>query len=274
MAINKDSVGGTLLVAFLVCVVCAIVVATAAVGLRPLQEENRVLDMRMNVLQAAGLYERGMDVNAAFERIERRFVDLDTGEFVDMPQSYDQRRAARDPEASVRLSSAEDIASIRNRPNVAEVYLSVDDAGEVQVIILPISGYGLWSTLHGFIAIERDVNTVAGLGFYEHAETPGLGGEVDNPNWKRQWPGKLVFNDQGKLAIEVLKGTVDPNADRAKHQIDGLAGATLTTKGIDNLIQFWLGERGFGPFLERLRANAAVQAEQDDDEVLTLSAAY
>jgi Na+-transporting NADH:ubiquinone oxidoreductase subunit C len=272
MAFNKDSVSGTLIVAVSVCLVCAIVVATAAVGLRPTQEQNRLLDKRMNILQAAGLYQAGMDVDAAFERIERRFVDLDSGEFVDMPESYDQRRAVRDPQASVRLSSAEDIASIRNRPNVAEIYLSVDDAGEVQVIILPVSGYGLWSTLHGFLALEPDVNTVAGLGFYEHAETPGLGGEVDNPRWKGLWPGKALFNEQGDLAIEVVKGTVDPSSAAARHQIDGLAGATLTTKGIDNLIQFWLGERGFGPFLSRLRSASAEPVEEVEEDALTLSA--
>ncbi|MFN3712882.1 MAG: Na(+)-translocating NADH-quinone reductase subunit C [Alcanivoracaceae bacterium] len=272
MAFNKDSVSGTLIVAVSVCLVCAIVVATAAVGLRPTQEQNRLLDKRMNVLQAAGLYQPGMDVDAAFERIERRFVDLDSGEFVDMPESYDQRRAVRDPEASVRLSSAEDIASIRHRPNVAEIYLSVDDAGEVQVIILPVSGYGLWSTLHGFLALKPDVNTVAGLGFYEHAETPGLGGEVDNPRWKGLWPGKALYNEQGDLAIEVVKGTVDPSSPAARHQIDGLAGATLTTKGIDNLIQFWLGEKGFGPFLSRLRSASAESVEEAEEDALTLSA--
>ena len=272
MAINKDSVSGTLIVAVLVCLVCGVFVAAAAVGLRPVQDQNRVLDKRLNILQAAGLYETGMDVEAAFERIERRFVDLESGEYVEMPDSYDQRKAAKNPDASTALKGGEDIASIRRRPDVAEVYLSVDDAGDVQVIILPISGYGLWSTLHGFVALQADVNTVAGLGFYEHAETPGLGGEVDNPRWKGQWPGKQLFNDSGELAIEVIKGTVDSSSDKAVHQVDGLAGATLTTKGVDNLIQFWLGENGFGPYLARLRADAAEPAVQGADDSVTLSA--
>lgn len=272
MAINKDSVGGTLIVAVLVCLICGVFVAAAAVGLRPVQDQNRVLDKRLNILQAAGLYQSGMDVEAAFERIERRFVDLETGEYVEMPESYDQRKASKNPQASTALTGEEDIASIRRRPNVAEVYLSVDDAGDVQVIILPISGYGLWSTLHGFVALQADVNTVAGLGFYEHAETPGLGGEVDNPRWKGQWPGKQLFNDNGELAIEVIKGTVDTNSASAVHQVDGLAGATLTTKGVDNLVQFWLGENGFGPYLARLRADAAEPAEQGADDAVSLSA--
>lgn len=270
MAINKDSVSGTLIVALLVCLICGVFVAAAAVGLRPVQDQNRVLDKRMNILQAAGLYETGMDVEAAFERIERRFVDLETGEYVDMPDNYDQRKAVKNPDASTALTGDEDIASIRRRPNVAEVYLSVDEAGEVQVIILPISGYGLWSTLHGFVALQSDVNTVTGLGFYEHAETPGLGGEVDNPRWKGQWPGKQLFDDNGELAIEVIKGTVDSNSASAVHQVDGLAGATLTTKGVDNLVQFWLGENGFGPYLARLRA--AVPSEQGEDDSVNLSA--
>lgn len=272
MAFNKDSVSGTLIVAAVTCLVCGVLVSAAAVALRTVQEENRLLDKRVNILQAAGLYEAGMDVDVAFENIERRFVDLESGEYVDMPDNYDQRKAAKNPQASKALKGDEDIASIRRRPNVAEVYLSVDDAGEVQVIILPISGYGLWSTLHGFVALQADVNTVAGLGFYEHAETPGLGGEVDNPRWKGLWPGKQLFNDNGELAIEVIKGTVDTNSANAVHQVDGLAGATLTTKGVDNLVQFWLGENGFGPYLARLRTDAAVPAEQGEDDSVSLSA--
>ncbi len=120
-------------------------------------------------------------------------------------------------------------------------------------MILPVRGYGLWSTLYGFLALESDGNTIAGLGFYEHGETPGLGGEVDNPRWKAQWPGKEVYED-GDPVIRLIKGSVDPNAANAEHKVDGLAGATLTSKGVTNLLQFWLGERGFKPFLDNLKS--------------------
>ena len=135
-------------------------------------------------------------------------------------------------------------------------YFAEDAGGDIDKIILPIRGYGLWSTLYGFIALESDGNTVAGLGFYEHAETPGLGGEVDNPRWKASWPGKQVYRD-GDVTIGLIKGSVDPASADATWQIDGLAGATLTARGVTNLVQFWLGKNGFEPFLNNLQSGEA-----------------
>jgi Na+-transporting NADH:ubiquinone oxidoreductase subunit C len=264
MAGKNESVGKTLLVAFLVCVVCGVVVATAAVSLRPVQNENKLIDKRMNILLAAGMYDASQDVNEQFKSIERKFVDIDSGDYVEMPESYDQRTAAKDPAQSERLSGDVDIAGIKNQAEVAEVYLARGDNGELSRIILPVHGYGLWSTLYGFLALEPDANTVAGLGFYEHGETPGLGGEVDNPKWKALWHGKKLYGDQGEVEIQVIKGTVESNTPNAEHKVDGLAGATLTSKGVSNLLRFWVGENGFGPYLKRMRQGGGDVAEATD----------
>lgn len=264
MAGKNESVGKTLLVAFLVCVVCGVVVATAAVSLRPVQNENKLIDKRMNILLAAGMYDASQDVNEQFKSIERKFVDIDSGDYVEMPESYDQRTAAKDPAQSERLSGDVDIAGIKNQADVAEVYLARGDNGELSRIILPVHGYGLWSTLYGFLALEPDANTVAGLGFYEHGETPGLGGEVDNPKWKALWEGKKLYGDQGEVEIQVIKGTVESNTPNAEHKVDGLAGATLTSKGVSNLLRFWVGENGFGPYLKRMRQGGGDVAEATD----------
>lgn len=255
MAIEKDSVGGTLLVAFLVCLVCAVVVSTAAVALRPLQEQNRKLDRQINILRAADMYEPGIDVEKAFATIERRFVDFDTGELVEMPDSYDQRSASRDPETSRRLE--DDPASIRRQAKVGEVYLARTEDGALNRIILPVHGYGLWSTMYGFLALQPDAQTVAGLGFYEHGETPGLGGEIDNPRWQENWEGKKLFDNDGDVAIQVIKGSVDAGTADREHKIDGLSGATLTSNGVNNMVRFWVGEQGFGPFLDRMQEKYA-----------------
>ncbi|WP_290518580.1 Na(+)-translocating NADH-quinone reductase subunit C [Alcanivorax sp.] len=264
MAGKNESVGKTLLVAFLVCVVCGVVVATAAVSLRPVQNENKLIDKRMNILLAAGMYDASQDVNEQFKSIERKFVEIDSGDYVEMPESYDQRTAAKDPAQSERLSGDVDIAGIKNQAEVAEVYLARGDNGELSRIILPVHGYGLWSTLYGFLALEPDANTVAGLGFYEHGETPGLGGEVDNPKWKALWEGKKLYGDQGEVEIQVIKGTVESNTPNAEHKVDGLAGATLTSKGVSNLLRFWVGENGFGPYLKRMRQGGGDVAEATD----------
>lgn len=264
MAGKNESVGKTLLVAFLVCVVCGVVVATAAVSLRPVQNENKLIDKRMNILLAAGMYDASQDVNEQFKSIERKFVGIESGDYVEMPESYDQRTAAKDPAQSERLSGDVDIAGIKNQAEVAEVYLARGDNGELSRIILPVHGYGLWSTLYGFLALEPDANTVAGLGFYEHGETPGLGGEVDNPKWKALWEGKKLYGDQGEVEIQVIKGTVESNTPNAEHKVDGLAGATLTSKGVSNLLRFWVGENGFGPYLKRMRQGGGDVAEATD----------
>jgi Na+-transporting NADH:ubiquinone oxidoreductase subunit C len=251
---NNDTIKKTVIVTLLLCLVCSIIVSVSAVLLRPAQTANKALDFKRNILAAADLQLDGKSIEEVFEeRVIARVVDLDTGRFTDAvdPETFDQRRAAKDASLSTSLSSNEDIAKISRRENYSIVYL-VEAQGELQRIILPIKGYGLWSTLYGFLALEADVNTVAGLVFYEHAETPGLGGEVDNPAWRGQWSGKEVYNADGSIAITVLKGTVDPNSSNAIHQVDGLSGATLTARGVHNLLHFWLGENGYKPFLANL----------------------
>ena len=257
MAKNKDSIQYVFTVAFAVCMVCAIVVATSAVVLRPLQVENKELDLKRNILAAAGLMEDGKTVKELFASIETRLVDISEGQFsTDFDvDTFDSVKAVSDPALTDALDKVTDIADIKRREKYAEVYLVRGTNGDIETVVLPIRGYGLWSTLWGFIALESDFNTVAGLGFYSHAETPGLGGEVDNPKWKAQWPGKKILNETGNMAIEVTKGG---QADAASpYQVDGLSGATLTTRGVDNLVQFWLGDNGFKPFLDHLKTEGA-----------------
>lgn len=255
---KKESTSRTLLVALAVSLVSSVFVAGAAVSLKPVQIENRQLDKQRSILSIAGLGEEGMsgrEVKDLFaERISAKVVDLETGEFTDAqdPATFDPLKAARNPALSDALPGEQDIAMIKRRERYTTVYM-VQRGGELETLILPIRGYGLWSTLHGFMAVKGDLNTVVGMGFYQHAETPGLGGEVDNPNWKAQWPGKELFDESGKPVIRIVKGGVDPASPEAKHQVDALAGATLTSNGVDRLIQFWLGEQGFGPLLARLR---------------------
>lgn len=259
---SKESTARTLTVALLVCLVCSVFVAGAAVALKPIQVDNRLLDKQRSILAIAGLSEPGMssrEVKALYdERIIARVVDLDAGTFSDAhdPKTFDPLKAAKDPVLSETLSGAEDIASIKRRERYSTVYM-VEKDGQLDTLILPVRGYGLWSTLYGFMAVKGDLNTVVGMGFYQHAETPGLGGEVDNPKWRGLWPGKTLFDEDGNLAVEIVKGGVDPQNPKAEHQVDALAGATLTSNGVSNLLHFWLGENGFGPFIAKLRAGEA-----------------
>lgn len=253
---HKDSVQRTLVVAFLLCVACSVVVSSAAVLLAPVQKANQLLDKRKNILIAAGLATpeelTAEKVDELFKNIEMKGVELSTGRYVDIDPAYSLKDAAKDPDRSRALLSSEDQASIRRQPLVMPVYLSMSESGVVDKIILPVHGYGLWSTLYGFMALEADANTVAGLGFYQHAETPGLGGEVDNPLWKAQWPGKSIYKD-GSAIVELQKGGVNDNTVNPQYKVDALSGATLTSRGVTNLLRFWFGEDGYGPFLKQFR---------------------
>jgi Na+-transporting NADH:ubiquinone oxidoreductase subunit C len=252
----RESVGKTFAVALLLCVVCSVLVSSAAVMLRPTQAINKAMDKKRNILMAADLFEEGKSIDELFSAIEAKVVDLETGRYVEGvdAEAFDQRRAAKDPASSLRVPVAEDLGNIKRRSNQAGVYL-VYKNDKVSKVILPIHGMGLWSTLYGFVALDaRDFNTIKGLVYYEHGETPGLGGEVDNPNWKALWNGKQAFGADGKVRIEVIKGAVNPAGDGAQHQVDGLSGATITARGVSNMLKFWLGARGFGPYLTQLKA--------------------
>lgn len=249
----NDSRVKTLVVALTLCLVCSVLVSTAAVALKPRQEANKALDKKRNILTIAGMMQPGASIDELFSRIEPRVVDMETGKFADDidPEKYDQRKAAKDPDQSVAIPRKEDIASIRRQARYATVYL-VREGDKLETIILPVHGYGLWSTMYGFVAIKGDGNTIKGLGFYEHAETPGLGGEVDNPAWKAKWVGKEVYNPQGEVAVQLLKGGVGPATPDPQFKVDALAGATLTSRGVENLMHFWLGANGFEPFLKNI----------------------
>lgn len=253
----NDSRQKTIAVALVLCLVCSILVSLSAVSLKPRQEANKLADKKQNILKIAGMMEEGKSVDELFKKIEARVVDLESGQFVDDvdPQTYDQRSASKTPGMSRVLNKDEDIASIKRRADKATVYL-VRENEQIKTIILPVHGYGLWSTMYGFMALEGDAQTVKGFGFYEQAETPGLGGEVDNPRWKSKWMGKQVYDANGNVALEVLKGALADSTPAPEYKIDGLAGATLTSRGVTNLVKFWLGENGFALFLNNLKKEA------------------
>ena len=253
---NDDS-RKTVAVALALCLVCSLVVSGAAVSLRPLQERNASLALKREILKVAGLYQPGEDIEQAFANLDARLVDLETGNYVtDMDAaSYDPRKAAADPELGIALSAAQDLARIRHRARIMPVYL-LHEHGRLKSVILPVHGYGLWSTLYGLLALAPDGRTVRDISFYEQLETAGLGGEVANPKWQASWVGKQVADADGTPRFALVKGSVDANSPQAVHQVDGLSGATLTSNGVTNLMHFWMGEMGYGPFLARIRGEA------------------
>lgn len=244
--------------AALVCVVCSLFVSSTAVTLKPRQKANETLDRQKKVLEVAGLLKPGEKISN--DEITKRFADsikprvivLKTGEYEEDVDAttFDQRKAAADPQMSE--AAPENKSRIRRLPDDALIY-HIEKDGQIRGLILPIEGYGLWGTLYGYIALSADTNTVIGITYYEHKETPGLGGEVDNPTWKALWHGRKAFGEDGKVALHVKKGPAGP-PDSDPYQVDGLSGATFTSRGVTNMLGFWLGPEGFGPYLEKFRA--------------------
>jgi Na+-transporting NADH:ubiquinone oxidoreductase subunit C len=260
---KKDSTTKTILVALGVCFVASIIVSTTAVELKPIQEKNKELDLLKNILSAGDLYQEGIDISKTYnENITAQIIEVKTGDVIPEEKYDDQLSVdnfnidalASSAKWGVEIKPSNDIAGIKRKPKAMVVY-TVKDGEEVDKYIFPIYGKGLWSTLYGFVALDKDLQTIKGFTFYQHGETPGLGGEVDNPKWKSQWNGKHAFDSEGNLKIEVLKGTVDKSSDKAKYQIDGLSGSTITTRGVNKLVRFWLSDQGYGPFLNKLKGD-------------------
>lgn len=277
LALGNESLEKTIAIALSLCFICAILVSFSAVALKPLQVYNKDLDMKKNILDVAGLLEEGKDIDKAFEeKIEAKLVNLETGDYVENMNAneYDQRKAAKDPAQSVAIPKEKDIAHIRIKAKIAKVFL-VKEGGEIKSIILPVSGYGLWSTLYGFLSLDPDGQTVQSINFYDQAETPGLGGEVVNPVWRALWKGKKVYAktdqpsmekgliaeaDVGEPALSLIKGTVDTSKPGSEHQVDGLAGATLTSTGVTNLVRYWMSNEGFALYLSKVRTKEGAKS--------------
>lgn len=265
---QRDSVKQTFVVASTLSLVCSVLVSTAAVVLRPTQERNKELDIQKNILRVAGVFDEDQPIAAQFSAVETELVWLDKGtvvteedaryENIDL-QSYDPRKAANTPELSDPVEPPGALPQITRRERFAFVYRLNKEDGSLDQIVLPVYGKGLWSTLYGFVSLDADTETIRGITFYQHGETPGLGGEVDNPAWKAQWKGKKAFADDGTTPVIA----VSKNAS-GEHQVDALSGATITSNGVTSLVQYWLGPDGFGPYLQRLRSQRASASSEGD----------
>ena len=238
-------------VAFLVALTSAILVSASSVMLKPLQEANleaeRAARMEAMLDTLPGMRDVLAEIGA--EALETRMVDLATGSFTTdvTPDAFDLAAATSDPELSVAIPPDEDIAGLGRRANFAPVHLLERD-GELLVVVLPVSGKGYQSTIRAMVALNADLETISALTITEQAETPGLGARVEDPDWLSLWPGKEIADDTGRIVISVVRGEAT-----GPHEVDGISGATMTSNGVGNMLRFWLGEQGFGPFLDRLR---------------------
>lgn len=265
----KDSIANTLIVSLTLCIVCSLLVSGAAVALKPRQEKNKTLDRQRNIIAASGLGDpdemTAKQVEELFQqRVKRVLVDLGSGQEVgDADPNYEPRKAMKDDKLNQDIESQYDIG-LAKREQQTWVYLVLGDNQQIEQVVLPIYGMGLWSTLYGYVAVDNDIRTISGLTYYEHGETPGLGGEVENPNWKAKWVGKQIWlegapRSDENLMVGVAKGAPPP--DKADYMVDGLSGATITSRGVDSMLKYWFSDDGFGPYLRSLASKTEGAAD-------------
>lgn len=257
-----DSTGYTALFATAVSVVCALLVSVSAVLLQPRQEANQRLYIEKNVLLAAGLVRPGEDVTEAEvrklfdEQIEMRLVDFAAGALLPVdkldPHTYDQRKARKDEALSNPAPANR--AGVQRLPKYGVVYF-VKEGEDVKQVVVAIEGLGMWGTIYGFLALDRDANSVLGLTYYEQKETPGLGGEIANPKWQALWRGRRVYDESWEPRITVIKGNAGP-PDKDPLRVDGLSGATVTSTAVNHLMAFWMSDNAYGRFLRAFREGA------------------
>jgi Na+-transporting NADH:ubiquinone oxidoreductase subunit C len=267
---KKDSPGYIVGFALGVCLICSLGVSASAILLKDKQEENAKVAKQEKILTVAGLIRPDQELSNAeiVEMFEARLipvlVDFKTGEVVSetpdgsTPDDFDMMGAAK---AAGNPPPAEDFDSkVRFQPTIGKLYYVVDEKQQIKKLIIPVEGYGLWGMLLGYIALEADGESISGITYYKHAETPGLGGEVDNPRWKGSWKGKKAFKpDDPVPAIKTAKNA------KGEYEVDSLSGATITSRGVTNMMMYWLGDQAFGPFLQKVRKDGAPQPTSPRD---------
>jgi len=206
----------TIFFAAALCLICSFLLTFAATSLKPFQDKNIRIDKQKNVLKVLGLI------------VPKKVYSND-----ELANIYERHVQAKWVKSGGELVS-------KKEKNTRPVYLSVDDTGRVISYAIPVSGYGLWSYLYGYFALKSDGATVAGITFYQHGETPGLGAECEKPWFQNNFVGKKIVNRRGQfVSIGVVKGKVKDviSEDRRDNYVDGISGATVTSKGIETFLK-------------------------------------
>ena len=266
---TKESPGKAVLVVLLTAMICSTLVSAAVVALRPIQLDNQLLERGRHVVLLSGLAagEQMADDEQTLlllKRLDARLVDLNEGRFSEEadPAVFDERRAASDRDFGVTIPPAQDLACLGRRSRLMPAYL-VWDGDVLERMVLPVQGKGMWSDLFGYIALESDFDTIAGMTFYEQNETPGLGDQILHEHWLQQWRGRQIYDDRGAPVFRVSGGEVEEYSDAARYQVDALTGATVTGDAVTGMIRYWFGPHGYSAFLERLKADPPVRREDE-----------
>ena len=228
----------TLLFTAIVTVVLAFLLSIVDSSLKEKYEKNVEVDIRKNILISLGFSPTDV-LSMNNENVESIFQNSIVGFVVDNSGSIVENKLPQDIDPNLDLNLYPIYKRVSN--NITEGYS------------IPISGKGLWGTMFGYFSIEPDGSTAKGITFYQHIETPGLGGEVDKPWFQNNFVGKRFVDENGNLiGIQTVKGQVDETSEEAYHLVDGISGATMTSRGLN---QFLLKDLKFyDSFFSKIRS--------------------
>lgn len=247
LALPNESRAKTVIVAFLVSSVCAVLVSGATVLLRPIQTANRAAEEKARIEELVqGIPGMSALLEQSAGELTTVVIDLDKGRAAPdvTPDTLDA--ALADPTNWTSLDPAVDLAGLGQRPNYVRIFL-LRDGDTVSLALLPVTGQGYGGRIDAILALREDMNTIAGLAVTDHSETPGLGGRIEDPSWQAKFPGTQIRDTNGEVQFRVTRGTAS-----SAFEVDGITGATRTGSGVTQMIRFWLGPDGYGPLLQAI----------------------
>ena len=248
LALPNESRFKTVAMAFAVSAVCAVAVSGATVILRPIQTANRAAEEQARIeALVRGIPGMADLLEASGGELSTVVIDLESGRAAQDVSPADLEAALADPANWTALEPGEDLADLGQRPDVAQVYL-LREGGEISLALLPISGQGYGGRIDAVLAMQGDMNTIAGISVTRHSETPGLGGRIEEDGWQASFPGTEVRGPDGDIRFAVARGKAS-----SVYEVDGITGATRTSNAVTRMVRFWLGPEGYGPFIEAVQ---------------------
>ncbi|MFN4154636.1 MAG: FMN-binding protein [Paracoccaceae bacterium] len=247
LALPNESRTKTIIIAFLVAAVCALLVSGATVLLRPIQTANRAAEEQTRIEALVrgipGMTELLAQSGGTLSTV---VIDLAKGRAAGDVTADTLAAALADTSNWTRLAPAADPAGLGQRPNFAQVFL-LRDGDDISLVLLPMTGLGYGGRIDAILALRGDMNTIAGIAITSHSETPGLGGRIEEPAWQAGFPGIELRDSTGDLRFAVARAQAS-----SPHEVDGITGATRTGRGMTNMVRFWLGRDGYGPLIKAI----------------------
>ena len=247
LALPNESRTKTLVVAFLVSVVCAALVSGATVLLRPIQTANRAAEEQARIAALVRGIPGMADLLAASGgTLSTVVIDLEAGRAAQQITTETLEAALRDTGNWTVLDAAADLAGLGQRPDFVQIFL-LRDGDQIKLVLLPLTGQGYGGRIDAILALRGDMNTIAGIAITGHSETPGLGGRIEEASWQAGFPGTVLRDESGDIRFNVARGEAS-----SAYEVDGITGATRTGRGVASMVRFWLGPDGYGPLLRAI----------------------